>query len=273
MAVQYLWFRLLGERFAGSVAAKIHTAANWRSFDDYYKPLQDELIDPLEEFTGLRGGFNSLVVAEPGAKSVLSELLEPMAKEQPLSLQRDIQRKFLWYDVELVDASATIFSGVLTFVSLLNGAVVFRRRVGNHDPVLIMRVKHPAGGAGRHDYSYGLLLEAHGTVSDYSGWLLFYDCCGDYSGFAGSQHALAEQEIKEHLEQKTIEIQEVTITKSKLLEVMHGNLLSTTKDVMLASEQTQSKLRDTERTNSVRPAGFWSNCLECVITTALLQVP
>ena len=169
-----------------------------------------------------------------------------MAKEQPLSLQRDIQRKFLWYDVELVDASATIFSGVLTFVALLNGAVVFRRRVGNHDPVLIMRVKHPAGGAGRHDYSYGLLLEAHGTVSDYSGWLLFYDCCGDYSGFAGSQHALAEQEIKEHLEQKTIEIQEVTITKSKLLEVMHGNLLSTTKDVMLASEQTQSKLRDTE---------------------------
>lgn len=248
LAIQYLWFRLLGDEFARSVAADIHKATNWREFDEYYRPIQYELVDPKEKLTGLRGGFNTLLVAEAGAKGMISELLEPKAKEQPLSPQKELQRKFLWYDIELVDASSTIFNGVLTFISLLNGAVVFRQRVRNSDPVLVMRVKHPAGGPDRHDYSYGILLEARGSfgISDYSGWLLFYDCCGDYSGFAGSQYAMAEQEIEEHSNQKTIEVHEVTIPKDKMLNLMRGKLLSTTKDVMRAAEQTRSGLRLTE---------------------------
>jgi hypothetical protein len=245
LAVQYLWYRLLGDEFAHSVAADIHKATDWREFDEYYRPIQYELIDPKEKLTGLGWGFNTLLVAEEGAKSMISDLLEPKAKEQPLSPQKELERKFLWYDVELVDASSTIFSGVLTFISLLSGAVLLRQRVGNSDPLLVMRVKHPVDGTGAHDYSYGILLETRSSfgISDYSGWLLFYDCCGDYSGFAGSQHAMAEQEIEEHLSHKVIEIHEVTIPKDKLLNLMRGKLLSTTKDVMLAAEQTRLGLR------------------------------
>jgi hypothetical protein len=244
LAVQYLWYRVLGDEFDGSVAAQIHKATSWREFDKYYRPIQYELIDPKEKLTGLNWGFNTLLVAEVGAKSMISDLLEPKAKEQPLSPQKELERKFLWYDVELVDASSTIFSGVLTFISLLSGTVLLRQRVGNSDPLLVMRVKHPVDGTGAYDYSYGILLETHGSFgSDYSGWLLFYDCCGDYSGFAGSQHAMAEQEIQEHLSHKAIEIHEVTIPKDKLLNLMRGKLLSTTKDVMLAAEQTRSDLR------------------------------
>jgi Holliday junction resolvase-like predicted endonuclease len=248
LAIQYLWFRLLGDEFARSVAADIHKATNWREFDEYYRPIQYELVDPKENLTGLRGGFNTLLVAEARAKGVISEILEPKAKEQPLSPQKELHRKFLWHDIELVDASSTIFSGVLTFISLLNGAVVFRQRVGNSDPLLVMRVKHPVGGPDRHDYSYGILLEARGSfgISDYSGWLLFYDCCGDYSGFAGSQYAMAEQEIQEHVDQKAIEVHEVTIPKDNLLNLMRGKLLSATKDVVLAAEQTRSDLRSAE---------------------------
>ncbi|MGB6873001.1 MAG: hypothetical protein WBE46_02470 [Dehalococcoidia bacterium] len=245
LAVQYLWYRLLGDEFARSVAADIHKATNWREFDKYYRPIQYELIDPKEKLTELGWGFNTLLVAEAGTKSMISELLKPKAKEQPLSPQKELERKFFWYDIELVDASSTIFNGVLTFISLLSGTVVLRQRVGNSDPLLVMRIKHPAGGADRHDYSYGILLETHGSfgISDYSGWLLFYDCCGDYSGFAGSQYAMAEQEIQEHLNQKVIEIHEVTIPKDNLLNLMRGKLLSTTKDVMIAAEQTRSDLR------------------------------
>ena len=244
LAVQYLWYRLLRDEFARSVVADIHKATNWREFDKYYRPIQYELIDPKEELMGLRWGFNTLLVAEAGAKRAISELLEPKAKEQPLSPQKELERRFFWYDIELVDASATIFSGVLTFISLLSGAVLLRQRAGNSDPLLVMRVKHPAGGADSHDYSYGILLETHGSFgSDYSGWLLFYDCCGDYSGFTGSQYAMAEQEIQQHLSQKVVEIHEVTIAKDDLLNLMRGKLLSTTKDVMLSAEQTRSDLR------------------------------
>jgi hypothetical protein len=246
--IQHLWYRLLGGEFANSVVAEIHKAANWREFDNYYRPIQYELIDPKENLTGLKGGFNTLLVAKTNAKNNISELLEPKAKEQPLAPQKELQRKFLWYDIELIDASSTVFNGVLTFVSLLKGAVVLRRRSGITEPLLVMQVKHPAGETGKHDYSYGILLEAHGGfgIADYSGWLLFYDCCGDYSGFAGSQYATAEQEIEKHLKRKTIEIHQLTIPKDKLLDLMGDKLLSTTKDVMHAAEKTRSTLRLTE---------------------------
>ena len=249
LTVQYLWWRLLDEEFAGSVVAELHTARCWREFDEYHRPIRDELIAPMEACTKLTAGFNTLLIAEPGARSVISELLIPKSEEQPMSRQKELQRKFLWYPIELVDASDAIFNGVLTFVSLLSGTVELHQRrqpVGKSKPVLVMRVKHPAREAGGHDYSYGLLLEAQGSIADYSGWLLFYDCCGDYSGFARSQYELAEREVQRHLDEKTIEVHEVTITQKDLLTLMHGKLLSTTKDVMFAAERTKSKLRGTE---------------------------
>jgi hypothetical protein len=249
LTVQYLWFRLLGVEFVHSVAADIHRATNWQEFDEYYGPIQHELIDPKEKLTKLYRGFNTLMSTSTGAKRVVSELLVPKVKDQPLSMEKEIQRRFLWYDVELVDASSTIFNGVLTFISLLNGAVVFRQRANNPDAVLVMRVKHPEGGGpNRFDFSYGLLIEGRGSfgITDYSGWLLFYDCCGNYSGFAGSQHAIAEKEIQEHLKQKAIELHEATIDKRELLKLMQSKLLSTTKDVMREAVQTKSNLRTAE---------------------------
>jgi hypothetical protein len=129
----------------------------------------------------------------------------------------------------------------------MTGAVELRRHLGNQEPLLVMRVKHPAGGPDRHDYSYGVLLEVSGSVfSDYSGWLLFYDCCGDYSGFAGSQFAFAEQEIARQLAAKTIEVHEEVLDKNKFLALMKDRLLSTTKDVMHGAQETRTKLRDIE---------------------------
>jgi Holliday junction resolvase-like predicted endonuclease len=57
---------------------------------------------------------------------------------------------------------------------------------------------------------------------------------------------MAEQEIQEHLKQKTIEVHEVTIEKEELLKLMRGKLLSTTKDVMRDAVQTRSNLRSVE---------------------------
>lgn len=252
LTVQYLWFKLLGDGFIHSITAEIHKAPDWKRFDEYYRPVQHELIDPKEKLTGLYGGFNTLLVVRAGAKRVITELLEPKVKEQPLSLEKELQREFLWYDIELVDASSTIFNGVMAFVSVLNGVIVFRERFGNPDLVLVMRIKHPAGGTIRGrpklDYSYGVLMEGRGSfgIGDYSGWLLFYDCCGDYSGFAGSQYAMAEKEIMQHLKQKTIEVHEITVEKDEFLKLMQAKLLSTTKDVMQEAIQTRSNLRSVE---------------------------
>lgn len=254
-AVQFLWQEFLGSRFADMSLVQLHRAQNWQEFDEYFRPVQSELIEPIETQIGKSlDNFDSLIILKGSARKVLSELLVSHVQEPKLNKKQELQRKFLWYEIELVDASSTIFNGVLTFVSLLVGAVEMRRNLSNPDKVLVARLIHPAGEPDKHDYSYGILLEAYGSMglTDYSGWLLFYDCCGDYSGFAGSEHTRAEAFIKRYEELGKIVVIKDTIDKKMFLQLMKENLLSATKEVIFRSVETRDRLR--EACSSLGPA-------------------
>lgn len=255
LAVQFFWQESLGSKFAVTPLAQLHSTQNWREFDDYFRPIQSQLIEPIETVIGKSlNNFDSLIILKDSPKKVLKELLTSHVQEPKLNKKQELQRKFLWYEVELVDASATIFNGVLTFISLLVGAVEMRRNLSNPEKVSVIRLIHPAGGPERHDYSYGILLEAYGSmgITDYSGWLLFYDCCGDYSGFAGSEHARAESFIQRYEDAGKIVVIEQTIDKKAFLRLMKDSLLSATKDVIFRSIEARDLL--TKANSSLGPA-------------------
>ena len=254
-ALQFLWQEFLDSGFAATSLVQLHKAQNWQEFDEYFRTIQSELIEPMEIQIGKSlDNFDSLIILKGSAKQVLKELLISHAQEPKLNKKQELQRKFLWYDIELVDASSTIFNGVLTFISLLVGAVEMRRNLSNPDKLSVVRLIHPAGGPDRRDYSYGILLEEYGSMglTDYSGWLLFYDCCGDYSGFAGSEHARAEFYIQRYEKLGKIVVIEHTIDKKMFIQLMKQNLLSATKDVIFRSVQTGDRLA--EAYSSLGPA-------------------
>jgi len=226
LTIQYLWFRLGAGAFDGSVAAELHKATNWQEFDSFYRTIQGEFIDPKEEITGLYGGFNSLLILGAKAKAILAPILEPRMTEQQLTPQKELERKFFWYDIELIDSSTAVFNGVLAFVTTLGGTVDFRKRHSNPDKTQVMRIKHPTGTHGKNDYSYGVLLEAFSLMADYSGWLLFFDCCGDYPGFAGGQHQIAEETIQDFQKQDKINVQQIEMGRAEFLKRANKYLLS-----------------------------------------------
>jgi hypothetical protein len=66
------------------------------------------------------------------------------------------------------------------------------------------------------------LIQAFSSTgfADYSGWLIFFSCATDYSGFGGSLHGEAEMFIEKLLNNKSINIKEIIIDKSLFREYL-----------------------------------------------------
>lgn len=244
-SIQFLWHCLLEDRFSETSLVELHESADWYELDKYFARIQSEIIKPLEKETGASWGLDSLIHLAGPADKALEHLLVFKPPEPKLSEKEQLEQAFLWYEIELIDASeSTVFNGVATFVSLLTGTVEMKRRIGAREKVHVIRLVHPTDEPNRRDFSYAILEEIFGSfgISDYSGWLLFYDCCYD-SGSGVQELRFAEQCISDYLRDGLIELMERTVDKGEFLKLMGKSLLSTTKQAIFGVEQTRNALR------------------------------
>lgn len=229
-AVKFLWSRLTPDRINENPLSQLHLATDWKQFDQYFGHIRESIIRPLEQQTGTSFGFDATLQLLPESKQFINGLLVPQVADPNLDERDQVERKFLWYPIELMDASQTTFNGVFPFVTTLTGTVEMRKKVKNTDEVRVIRLKHPVDKEGNeNDYSYALLVEVYGSLglSDASGWLLFFDCCGDYSGTAGAQHEFAERAIQSYQRRNRIDLEEVVVKKKKFLKLMEGRAVLT----------------------------------------------
>lgn len=250
-ALQFLWYNLLKEEFERSCVKKFHEAENFakkesirpskvkeKSIDDFFFNIREDIIKPIEKELGITFVFDRLLLIENKInKGSLGNLLskkpkdpEYLTKWDKESLKKRLDYYLFWYpNVEILDTQgSTIFNGVPAFISTFIGSVEVKRKFGIKDKVYTIRFKHPAPSVKGNDYSYGVLIEAAGLsgLADYSGWIIFYDCCGDYSGFAGSEHALAEAFLKKYEREGLIEIREFEIDKKQFREFLADKIVS-----------------------------------------------
>ncbi|MCD6092469.1 MAG: hypothetical protein J7J38_00420 [Candidatus Aenigmarchaeota archaeon] len=208
------------------------TVLKWRSIDRFFGKIQDEIIIPIEEELDVKFGFEKLfIIKNKVDKKVFGELLSKIPEEPEYlnkydkeSIKKQLDYLLFWYPyVEVLDTQKSlIFNGVPAFVSTFIGAVEIKRKLEVNDSIYVLRFKHPVPEVKGNDYSYGVLIEAYGSIgiSDYSGWLIFYDCCGDYSGFAGSEHAFAEMFIKKYQTEGLIDVREFQVKKEIFQEYL-----------------------------------------------------
>jgi hypothetical protein len=187
-------------------------AKNWKDLDDTFE-LAREIVASIEKEFQLTFGFETYFIVK---KQIKAEIWDKKLFEKPpepsLSKIENLQQELFWYPVQAM-SGLLIFNGVATFSSLIIGAVQLKRAAKNNEKTLIVRFVHPVE-KNKHDYSYAILVEAFGTLADYSGWLVFYDCCGDYSGFSGSMYQFAEMIIRQYSHR--LEIINLKIDKNDL---------------------------------------------------------
>jgi hypothetical protein len=249
LTLQYLWNSLLGEKYNETSLVNLNKATDWTQdtplepfsnkeydkeprtdLDTIFSIIETEIMKPLEkECVNLRQN-NLFRLDDSFQKTILGQLLS-YQENLSLTLEEQLDYTFLWYDIELLDASRNaIFNGVPAFVTLLVGAAEAKQKYGNSEKAVICKFTHP-GNAEKNTYSYGVLIESGGDtgLTDYSGWLLCYDCCNDFTGFSGSGHRIAEEFIDDYLAKDLIYLRNWNIDERDLQKYLANNTTSGTK--------------------------------------------
>ncbi|XHH08987.1 MAG: hypothetical protein ACFCUE_15695 [Candidatus Bathyarchaeia archaeon] len=219
----FLWEKLLNEENVQAQCNKlikeITYTKNWYELDGTFETSR-RIVAEIEKEFDLTFGFEKYFnITKPINVDIWEKSLFDKVPEPMLSIEEKLQQEILWYPVQAM--TGMIFNGVAAFSRLLIGDVRLKRAFDNPDKTIIARFVHPVEcptGENQHDYSYAILVDAFGSIADYSGWLIFYDCCGDYSGFSGSEHQFAESIIKKLL--PNIQVIDLTISKKDLLNYL-----------------------------------------------------
>ncbi len=263
-SLQFLWSMLLNDKCNASCIKNLHKSKNWYKednstysksgreevreryddLDSYFGKIKIEIIEPMEKDLGIDIWFDKVLYFKNKiAKSLFKNLLTSK-KDTQLNQKETLDYELLWYPVEFLDSSKSpLFNGIPAFISLLAGTAEVKKIYGEGEKAYVCKFIHPNKSVNGNDFSYGVLIESFESAgfSDYSGWILFFDSCGDYSGFSGSQHAMAEMFIDEYKKRNLLEIREKIIDKDHLKKYIADKIVSREKEQILFELDEESR--------------------------------
>jgi hypothetical protein len=210
------------------VDKSIPDAKKWRIFDIFWDKIHEEIVHPLK---GLQIKFiqNKSIDVIPN-EQIYNPLLSKVNLKEPrylsghdkTSLKKQLDLKLLWYPLNVLDLKDTnLFNGVPAFRQLLAGSINLKEFYEIDEKTQVRVFKHPAR-KGYYNYSFAILVECSSNLfADYSGWLIFYDCATDHTGYGGS-NLLAAREVLERYA-NVIEKDEFIIDGNVFLEYIQEN--------------------------------------------------
>jgi hypothetical protein len=246
-ALQYIWFSLLEKEIYEKTVSDMHQVKDWARpdfieidenghltetknkkdfLDGYYSIVNEHIVSPMMHDLKVHSIFLDLLkIDRMIPKETFSILLSRKPKNPIISEKEALNAKLFWYPAEVLEGKH-VFNGVPAFIAILSGLVESRRMLKITQKVFVARFKHPEHPDG-YNYSYGILIEAVSNfLSDYSGWLIFYDCATDYSGFGGYEQSVAETFFSFYKKQNIIEEIEVVIQKEIFLKYLEGKVIT-----------------------------------------------
>lgn len=220
-AVQYLWFALYKDA-SESIIRQIHKADSWKSFDHYFELIQDQIIEPTERELGTSLGFDVQVFLLKDSQVNLNNLTQNAPPESKKSQLEKLRELLLWYDITVIESSDKPFAGVSTFIPLLIGLVALDRTLHSDSPTRVLKFMHPQQDFRLVDISYAILIPLGGLygLADYSGWIVFLDCCSNF-GSTREMYQIAERHIRRYQRNNKIDLTEITISKNQLKSFLY----------------------------------------------------
>lgn len=227
--IQYLFESVLpSDVFIQAQIDKIHTAENWQTyiyneqekddddivalmnrtfdiekqtcFENYFHRLHNvlnEKIPPLYGISYTDCGRNLVPIKKKLPFQVIKHLIDPSIErfDIKMSLEEQLDYYFLWERIDITNVLIDKrFNGVAAFNTLLLGTLSATKQ----DFVYVNKFKHTTIDPKQSYYSYAVLLNTLDTANHGdTGWMLFLDCCNDYTG-SRTQFLSAEDIIKKN---------------------------------------------------------------------------
>lgn len=252
LGVAYLWKELLPVESV-EIVNRILSSSDWDDFSEIYSPCRDMMHKAVESRGMTLPLGNEFRSKGQPKKQALAWLLKQTPYPK-LTLNQKVDELLYWYQSELIDsARSKIFSGGATLNSLLVGEVMERRGHGMGKKLQVIRFKHPGESRGEAPwFSYGILMERHGTISDFSGWLVFTEVGGDYAGLGGTEYFLVESMLRTLRD--SVAVRESIIGVKELrnyfMAKLHEQADETPPHSFSQTDYVRFRVDDLERTNS-----------------------
>lgn len=206
---------------------------SWMALDLWSKKLYESELEPIEKELGNMFWKEPIIRLEGSNKKDLRALFTTHDIPEPSYLEGtnwDAKRRlldyyFLWYEMDVLDkGDVRMFNGVPAFLSVVMGAYRLRQSFGNEDPIVVRVFKHPVTRFEKgYEYSYAMLMEVYGMLSDYSGWLVFSDCAGEYSGHPEPECQMARKWLKRMEKDGEVKLEEITIAPNHFKRYLQEN--------------------------------------------------
>lgn len=205
LAVEYLWYSFLGDQYRTfSSLRMIPRKRNWEQFDRLFEEIRDEIIVPMEERAKIDYMMHTIFRQKESVSKGFHILTDSLLfKPSRKSMEEVLDEAFLWYPIQIVKVP----SEALGFVISLLGYSKFKK-----ERIKAIKFIHPQ--APGNNYSFAILIESHGLISDFSYWLLYHNFATDYSGAGGSSYRF----VMKHLEKmkEKVNLSEVSVDERDL---------------------------------------------------------
>ncbi len=238
----FLWKSLFPIESKGFVE-QIDTAKDWEELDHAVHFAGREFLEGLEKDFGSSLFMTTLFVTKriPDKSSFRDLTSQPPIGV--LSRNEQIDQFLLWYQHEVVDsANKKIFNGSSAFISLLRGEIAVRAEHQVEDQIQVVRFKHPGNPV---MFSYGVLLERGGTISDMSGWMIFLETGGDYAGNGGDAYMMTEHTLNRFA--RSVEVREMVVSRKELEDFFLAKIGEEYHDIETSlGEKEESLIRSKE---------------------------
>ena len=206
---------------------------SWMALDLWSKKLYESELEPMERKLGNMFWKEPIIRLEGINKKDLRALFTVHDIPRPSYIEgttwdartRLLDYHFLWYEMEVLEkGDVRIFNGVPAFLSVVMGAYRLRQSFGNEDPIVVRVFKHPVTKFEKgYEYSYAMLMEVYGMLSDFSGWLVFSDCAGEYSGHPEPECQMARKWLERMEREGQINLEEITIALNHFKRYLQEN--------------------------------------------------
>jgi len=240
LAVTYVWHYILGkETVRFPVLKEISKLRTWEDYDGFYNAVLAKVVehyrrtslDPLRSRIFVR-------TTRPSVRSIKQLIAMPLSiRKSQRTPEEKLERAMLWYGaIPVVDRDITVATP--TFVVTLHGLVELTDGKNR-----VIRFVHPEVDGHGNSYSYAILIQSFGLLSDYSTWLLFVDFCNDFTGGGSSSH----DEVEKHLRQlgHSLHVSELRIDPQTLRKYAErSETISLRKDI----GRVQNELADAKGT-------------------------
>ena len=211
------------------------TISERNDLDMYFRIIQENIINKFEKKFKLRSGIDNFFEFKNKInRSEIKPLIKKI-KQVELKEKIDILNYYLYWNknIEILNSKRSgLFHGSPTLERIIIGSCEASKKFS--DSYRIKMIKFIHQNEIGNDYSYGVLIESYGTFfSDFSGWLIFYDVCGDYSGFSGSEYVQIEHYINYYKKRNLIEIKDIHLSFKefkKYMKLNDGNKRGIVKD-------------------------------------------